>query len=267
MTPRNNDLTPTVITDRNGRVTTVHKKDQRVPAQSRSMPLPSIVSDRKSASLERTLTYADRRKCKDGPRNKESLEALHNLLADPETGEAGWKQQGFIGLLDNRQTEVMISAMSKKGFPDVLDLMHNVYSTGQIVGFASLYEDDMFMPPDQTASSEADKARIKVELWGSAHSQLRKLEVLGPEYDTYTDMSALDSSRKARASAFLRLHAAMGELGHKNWMPQDLLEFALDDHHEIKDVVAAMRSTRSTDPMVLRGVMSGIEAPVAEGWL
>jgi hypothetical protein len=267
MTPRNNDLKPTVITDRNGKVTTVHKKDQRAFVPSRPMPSPSIISGNQSASLERTLTLAAKRKCKDGPRNKESLEALHNLLADPETGEAGWQQQGFLALLDNRQTEVVIGAMSKEGFPDALNLMHNVYSTGQIVGFASLYEEDLFVPPSKAASSEVDKARINMQLWGSAHDQLRKLDLLDANYDAYSDLSTLDSSGKEQVSTFLRLYGAVKELGHKGKMPQDLIDFALSNSHDINDVVSAMRSTRSMDPIFLRGVLDGIEAPVAGGWL
>lgn len=266
MTPRNNDLTPTVITDRNGKVTTVHKRE-RASAQSRQMPSPSLTFGEQAASLERTLTIAGRRKCKDGPRNKASLETLHNLLADPETGEAGWQQQGFIALLDNRQTEVMIGAMPKKGFSDVLDLMHNVYSTGQIVGLASLYEEDLFIQPSQAAGSELDKARINMTLWGSAHSELRKLDVLASNYDTYSDLSTLDSSGKAQASIFLRLYGAVKELGHKGKMPQDLLDFALGNSHDIKEVVSVMRTTQSMDPIFLRGVLDGIEAPVAGGWL
>lgn len=268
MTSREANLTATVITDRNGKVTTVHKKEQTTPAPHRPIPSPVLRGGNQAASLERTLALAERRSGRHGLRNLKSIEKLHSLLADPKTGEAGIAEQALISLLDNRQTEVMIeAAQTQDGFLPALKLMHGMLSTGQIAGFAALYEKDMFIPPSQEKDPEIENARINMGLWAASYEHLKRHSPLGDEYETYTDLSRLDSSGRSRAKAFFRLCGVMNELEHTKKFPQDIVDFALDGGHDIKEVVSAMRATRSLDPIVLRGVIAGIQAPVAEGWL
>jgi hypothetical protein len=268
MTPREANLTATVITDRNGKVTTVHKKDQTTPALYRPIPSPVLRGGNQAASLERTLALAERRSGRYGSRNLEGIEQLHSLLADQETGEASIAEQALISLLDDRQTEVMIeAAQTKEGFLPALRLMHGRLSTGQIAGFAALYEKDMFVPPSQESDPETKKASTNMELWAASYEHLKRHSPLGEEYETYTDLSRLDTSGRARAKSFFRLCGVMNEIGHTKKFPQSLVDFTLDGDYDIKEVVSAMRSTKSIDPIVLRGVIEGIEAPVAEGWL
>lgn len=75
MTP-SGDLTPTIITDKNGRITTVHKKNDSGPESSASIPAPSLLRSafdfgrtkriNKAALIGETLSQLDSFRAHDG---------------------------------------------------------------------------------------------------------------------------------------------------------------------------------------------------------
>jgi hypothetical protein len=50
-------------------------------------------------------------------------------------------------------------------------------------------------------------------------------------------------------------------------VPKELVEYATSGEQNIHDVASAIRDTGSNDLTVIRGVLEGVAAPVAEGWL
>jgi hypothetical protein len=262
-------LTPTVITDRNGRVTTVHKKESRIATSKRQLPAPDLGMDGRSSSLERLMALADRHAALKGiTRDKDQMAKLHDLLADPATGRADVRWQALIGRFDDIQTKAVITALeSKEGFKPVMEEMDQRFSAGQIAGFAAVYDPDIFAPSELSDAPEHDKVQISIERYSKAYHHLRRSELLGGEYDSYGDMAKNDPEKLRVVESYYRLYSALNDAGHLGMVPKELVEYATSGEQNIHDVASAIRDTGSNDLTVIRGVLEGVAAPVAEGWL
>lgn len=263
MSNRKSSLTPTVITDRNGRITTVHKKDDASPAPLKRLPPPTGLN-KISASLERTLTLAKRRPGE--PRNIGDLYRVHALLADQETGESSIREQAFIALLDNRQTKVMVDALSKDGLAEIVRGMFDYLSTGQIVSFSCVYEPDLFSSFYE-GKPDSKKSRIINKIWNDTHTNMRQYHALDNGMEANSDLSLLPPDKMLRSKAFIRLFLTMRKEGHTGRIPDEVVEFAISGECDIDDIAAVFKKTKILDPAFLRGVINGAENAVAQGWL
>ena len=266
MNTRKTHLTPTVVTDKNGKTTTVHKRPP-VEAKASRLPAPSMqAASSQPASLERVLTIIAK---KQEDRDLEAVVRLHGLLANPETGEADLNGQTLLARFNNRQTDVVIKALeTQKDFLPILRIVYGVYSIDQAAGFAAVYEPDLFVQPSQANAPLVQRVRINHETLGAASPHLRNNKLLGEQHaDYYKDLSRYSDEELAPVKSFLRLYGAMAALGRKGNPPKELIEFALHGGHDIKNIVAAIGEKGITDPVALRGVLEGAAAPVAEGWL
>lgn len=233
------------------------------------LPAPDLKQDGQSYSLERVSTLLSKRERISGVRrDRANVTKLHDMLADPETGEADLRWQVLIPRLDNGQTEAVISALeSEEGFRAILEAAEKTLSTGQIAGLAALYEPDMFIPPALAKAAEQEKVDLTIVKFTKGHKLLRRSELLGLEYETYTDLSKLSEDKLRLAADFYRLYSARWDNEDYGAMPKEMVKLAFHDGYDMNDVVTVVRETGSSDPAVIRGVLEGVAAPVAEGWL
>lgn len=274
MSPRKLPLTPTVITDKNGKVTTVHKRDKEQSSDSK-FPAPALSDSVETASpsLVRVMAMVSKREREsDQPplRDRKSLAKLHGLMLRAKRRDSDLnddltiQQQGTLARLDNHQTEVLISAYGKEGFPLACSLMYGTVSLGQLCGFAALYEPDLLMSGDW-GGTDIEKARNHLDRYVGVYALLRKQ--LGLNHDSYSDMSKEDEESLKRIRRFMLLYGALCDLGQKGKMDQGLVDYMLDGRNDARSAVTVIRETGSTDLSSIRGIVEGASKPVAEGWL
>lgn len=275
MSPRKLPLTPTVITDKNGKVTTVHKRDREQVSDAK-FPAPALLDSVETASpsLARIMAMVSKREREsDQPplRDRKSLAKLHELMLRAKRRDSDLdedltiQQQGILARLNNHQTETLISAYEKEGFSLACSLMYGTISIGQLCGFAALYEPDMLMASDW-GGTDIERARNSLDRYVGAYALLRKQ--LGLSYDSYSDMSYEGEESLKRIRRFMSLYGALCDLGSRGRkMDQGLMDYMLDDRTDAKGVVAVIRETGNTEVPFIRGVLEGASKPVAEGWL
>jgi len=277
MTARDTNLTPTVITDRNGKVTTVHKRLNERSKTAKALPSPTTQKlASSSSSLERVLTILSSPHLPYRSRNLESAKKIHALLANKESGEVDVTGQSLIVRLKDHQADAVLEALAtQEDFASIITAMHGSYSVGQIAGFASVYEPDLFVPPSRADASDEEKRTLNMRLFGTGYALLKRNQLLGPRSDIYDDLtrsdiyddlSSQDAEGRKLVQSFFMLWSVIDEIGRTK-MPPELVDFSMQGDHDIKAVVAAIRATGSVDPVVIRGVINGMESSVAEGWL
>lgn len=271
---RNPDLVPTVIVDVNGRTTIVHKlrklfggssgaSASRFPAPvaspesrllSEDAPLPVVVK-----SLMKMLPL---------PEDKSDVKILKNFLSNNFPVESlRWFAEVISrdGSLADGVRDHLVSAQFNVDFAGRIDgeklereIRKNAffYPLLGIDDYAevkslvwSLNMTSKFRNVDDFSTLSEDKRDRCVATMVAAHELERNYPAVGqhPTHPVYTPSL---------------LHGGTGKL-----LKEPLYSFVFDNPDEVAQIVDAVIEHKTMDPSVLRGLMTGIAAPLAEGTL
>lgn len=263
----NPGLTPTVITDRNGKITTVHKKTD---GMSRASAMPPPALSIRPRSLDRVLEAFHRRSANSTVElpSEDELATLHSLMAaGAKGGEITSYKQIFLSLIGSRgrdKVTALIDAYRKEGFKQLFNATHESYSAGQLVGIASLYEPEFFCNDSATNSGAKTEARTRgyVMLF-HAIRECEHLEQVDPNNLTETSPDTFK-----QVKSYAHLFAACRDVDNSlRNVDGELVKYALSDGVSAEEVAGIIRENRTVDVVTIRGIIEGVPKAVAQGWL
>lgn len=270
---RNPDLIPTVIVDVNGRTTIVHKLRKLFGGSSESsasrFPAPAAPASRLlSEDAPLPVVVKSLMKMLPLPEDRSDVRILRNYLSNNFPVESlRWFAEVISkdGALADEVSDQLVAAQFDVDVMGGIDgeklereIRKNVffYPLLGIDDYAKVKElvwslklTDKFKDVDDFSTLSEDEKNRCVATMVAAHGLKRNYPAVGghPTHPVYTP-----SMLRGGTGAVLK---------------EPLYSFVFDNPDEVDEIVAAVIEHKTMDPSVLRGMMSGITAPLAEGTL
>lgn len=266
-----NNLTPTVVTDKNGKLTTVHKKQDTGPNATTSIPAPVGVPSNKANAAGNGIEEYD----------SEVGSKLYALMeAEVGNRKMGMDKMVLVVRANNRQRALYLELMERKdGFWGLMNAatsssLPNGERPGdeEFESMALLYDKDLFESfPDAPKLSKAQKQYAKLRDYRKALYELWKepaLTLISTRKEAYR-LGTLPSEAVEEARGYLKLKAAVDDsCPPSDELLGDLLDVALHSgDHSLDDVIRVVREHHTRDTNTVLGILNGATTSVAEGWL
>lgn len=269
------NLTPTVVTDRNGKITTVHKKVDAAAPRAKSIPAPQSPSAAKQPV--RAVT-PEREK-----RDAELSGRLYSLMEKANGRPLGMNKFVFAVRANNRQMKVFADLLERdEGFWDIINAATSSSLSDrdrpyedELESIALIYDKESLKAPPEFAKRKAAARHYRM----SAYRDILQEARVEPAIKGITErkqtirLGEMPEETVNEVRAFVRLASVVRQefpdtvRRYDNAPMGDLLDLALHSEHSVDDVIHVVREHHTHDANVVRGILDGASPSVAEGWL
>ena len=272
-----NNLTPTVVTDKNGKITTVHKKLGSVSPSAASIPAPWVSPVKRSAPTSATAAAPVREE-----RDSELSGRLYALMEKANGRAMGMNKFVFAVRANNRQMKVFVDLLERdEGFWDIINAGTSSSLSDrdrpyedELESIALIYDKDAFPAPPEM-KRKAQKQFYKLNSYRDILQDARREPAIKGVADRKSTirLGELPEDTVNEVRSYVRLATVVRELfpetvrRYDNEPLGELLEVALHGEHSVDEVITVVKEHHTRDATVVRGILNGSTPAVAEGWL
>jgi hypothetical protein len=270
-----NNLTPTVVTDKNGKITTVHKKADAAAPRAKAIPAPQSPSAVKAPAQAAPLAETTR--------DKELSGRLYELMEKANGRPLGMNKFVFALRANNRQMKVFVDVLERdEGFWDIINAAtasslsdRDRPYEDELESIALIYDKDSLKAPAEYGKRKAAARHYRM----SAYRDILQDARVEPAIKGITQrkqtirLGEMPEETVNEVRAFVRLASAVREAfpetvrKYDNEPMGDLLEVALHSGHSTDDVIAVVREHHTRDAHTVLGILNGTTPAVANGFL
>lgn len=272
-----NNLTPTVVTDKNGKTTTVHKKLGGISPSAASIPAPWSSPVKRSAPASATTAAPVREE-----RDSELSGRLYALMEKANGRAMGMNKFVFAVRANNRQMKLFADLLERdEGFWDIINAATSSSLSDrdrpyedELESIALIYNKDAF-PAPADMKRKAHKQHNKLASYRDILQDARREPAIKGVADRKSTirLGEMPEETVREVREYARLASVVRELFPEtvrrfdNEPLGDLLEVALHSEHSVDDVIKVVREHHTRDANTVLGILNGSTPSVAEGWL
>lgn len=265
-----NNLTPTVISDKNGKITTVHKKaDSGSSETAKGIPAPAIqqVPSAPLPSIE-VETYDP----VDGKRFFDLMEAASKR-------PLGQDKVVFAVQANNRQRKLFADLLERNdGFWEILSAAtsssvspRNKHNPDGIESIALVYDKNVYVNfPNHPKATKAQKAKLRLNSYHDALTdayRIKAIEGVATRKDSFR-LGELSEETVDQVRAYVKFHSAVQDVfPDRDLLIGELFGITLQGEHTADEVLSVVQAHRTTDVNSVLGVLNGSAPAVSKGWL
>jgi len=259
------NLTPTVVTDKNGRTTTVHKKLATAPTTAKTLPAPTITAPKAAPAKIET-------------RDTEISARLFTLMEAANGRDIGMNKFVFAARSNNRQMKLYVDLLERNdGFWDIINaatsngMGSRQPSKSEVESIALIYDKDSYTRfPNEPKAGKARKQHLKLAGYRDALAgAYREPAIKGIKtHKESIRLADLPAETVHEVREYAKILSVVKEvLPEEERSFSDLLDVALHGEHSVDDVINVIREHHTVDANVVLGVLNGSSPAVAQGWL
>jgi hypothetical protein len=264
-----NNLTPTVVADKNGKITTVHKKlDTNDTATSKTLPAPVLQQPAAAAAPVEIETYDD----SEGKR-------LFALMEAANKQPLGMDKWVFAVQANNKQMKLFADLLEKdEGFWEIIAAATSSSlssrdrpSIDEMESIALIYDKDAYTEfPHMPKARKAQKARLRLAAYRDAlidAYRIKAIQGVTTRREAF-NLGALPDETVDEVRAYVKFHSAIQDIFPKNdLLIGELFGVVLRGEHSPDEVLSVVQEHHTVDVNTVLGVLNGSSPAVAKGWL
>lgn len=264
-----NDLTPTVVADKNGKITTVHKKlDASSSATSKTLPSPAIQQPKAVVAPVEIETYDE----SEGKR-------LFALMEAANKRELGMDKWVFVVQADNKQMKLFADVLEQNdGFWDIIAAATSSSlsnrdrpSIDEMESIALIYDKDAYVDfPNVPKVRKAAKNHLRLAAYRDALMDAYVAKAIKgvTTRKEAVRLGELPEETVDEVRAYVKFHSAIQDIFPKEDLRiGELFGVALHGEHSFDEVLSVVQEHHTTNVNTVLGVLNGSSPAVAKGWL
>jgi hypothetical protein len=263
------DLTPTVVADKNGKITTVHKKlDTTSSATSNTLPSPV---------LQQPNTVADPLEIEEYDQSEGKR--LFALMEAANKRELGMDKWVFAVQADNKQMKLFAVLLEHDdGFWDIISAATSSSlsnrdrpSINEMESIALVYDKDAYTEfPNTPKARKAQKNQLRLAAYRDALMDSYRVQAIQgvTSRKEAVRLGELPEETVDEVRAYVKFHSAIQDIFPKeDLLIGELFAVALHGEHSPDEVLSVVQEHHTTDVNTVLGVLNGSSPAVAKGWL
>lgn len=264
-----NDLTPTVIADKNGKITTVHKKlDTGSSATSKALPAPAMQQPKPAVDPVEIEVYDE----SEGKR-------LFALMEAANKRPLGMDKFVFAVQADNKQMKLFADLLEKdEGFWEIIAAAtasslsaRDRPGVNELESIALVYDKDAYFEfPHQPKARKAQKAHLHMSAYRDALIDAYRVKAIEgvTSRKEAVNLGSLPDETVDEVRAYVKFHSAVQDIFPKeDLLIGELFGLTLQGTHSADEVLSVVQEHHTTDINAVLGVLNGSSPAVAKGWL
>lgn len=264
-----NDLTPTVVADKNGKITTVHKKlDTSSASTSKALPAPALQQPKPAVEPVEIETYDE----SEGKR-------LFALMEEANKRPLGMDKWVFVVQADNKQMKLFADMLEKnEGFWDIISAAtasslpaRERPGINELESIALVYDKDAYLEfPHVPKATKANKARLRLNSYRDALMDGYRVKAIKgvTSRKEAVNLGALPDETVNEVRSYVKFHSVIQDIfPTQDLKIGELFGLTLQGEHSADEVLSVVQEHHTTDINTVLGVLNGSSPAVAKGWL